>query len=111
MTAHPAPGAAHLHLMTKRRRVHNQPPRDDFIVHPELGVATVRTDHPDGTQVFGVQVAVPELRGLHLATGVTVTAAGGVFTTSTVPGTFPDLLAALTAVTHDLPAAPVATAA
>lgn len=111
MTGHPPAPAAHLTLMAKRRRVHTQPPRDDFIVHEGLGVASVRTDDPDGIQVFAVQVAAPGLRGLHLATDVTVTAAGGVFTTSTVPGTFPDLVSALTAVTHDLSDAPAATAA
>lgn len=97
--------------MSKPRRWHNQPPRDDFVVHEALSVATVRTDRPDGTQVFAVQVAVPELRGLHLATEHTVTAAGGVFTTSTGPGTYPDLLTALTAVTHHLSGAVTATAA
>ena len=97
--------------MTKRRRVYDQPPRDDFVIHEGLGVATVRTDHPDGTQVFSVQVAVPGLRGLHLATGHTVTAAGQEFTASTGPGSYPDLLAALAAVTQHLTDATTATAA
>ena len=98
----PPARAAHLHSMTSRRRVHDQAPRDDFTVHEDLGVATVRTDHPDGTATYSVQVAVPGYRGLHLTTGVTVTAREGTFTVSTADGSFPDLVAALTVAARNL---------
>lgn len=90
--------------MTSRRRVHNQPPRDDFAVHEDLGAATVRTDHPDGTATFAVQVSVPGHPGLHLNTGRTITrATDGTYTSSAAAGVFADLGDALTAVTKTLP--------
>lgn len=77
------------------RRWHNQPPRDDFIVHPGLGVATVRQDHPDGTATFHVQEPVEGHPGLYLETPRRVTRTPGGFVTDGT--THPTLTAAIKA--------------
>lgn len=59
--------------------MHDQPLRDDYLVHRGLGLATVRTDHVDGTASYSVLVAVPECRGLYLDTGDTITQADSSF--------------------------------
>ena len=81
------PGAAHLRSMSIRH-IHNQPARDDYVEHPDLGVATVRTDHPNGTSTFRIQVAVDGYRGLHLDTGTAITQTGSRFSVN-LPGPHP----------------------
>jgi hypothetical protein len=63
----------------KSRRVYDQPTRDDYVVHPGLGLSSVRTDHADGSATFAVMVVVPGYRGLSLDTGDTITRVGGSF--------------------------------
>ena len=70
------------------RRLHNQPARDDYIVHPDLGLATVRTDNPNGTSTFRIQVAVDGYQGLHLDTGTAITRTGSRFAVN-LPGPHP----------------------
>lgn len=62
------------------RRVYNQPPRDDYLTNERLGLATMRTDHLDGSATFDVLEAPDGLRGLYLDTGATIVRAGGRFT-------------------------------
>ena len=63
----------------KTRRVYDQLPRDDYVVHPGLGLSSVRTDHADGSSTFAVMVLAPGFRGLSLDTGDTITQVGGSF--------------------------------
>ena|SRR5665647_1896045 len=95
------------------RRVHNQPPRDDYVVYPELGLATHRTDHLDGSATFAVQVAAHGCEGLHLTTGLTITRTGAVFTLNDPDRSceHPDLASALAAVADHLPRMSTASAA
>lgn len=73
--------------MSTPRRWHNQPPRDDFVIHDELGVATLRTDHNDGTATYTVHDAVAGHLGLYLATEQAIVRHGGVFELHTPTGT------------------------
>ncbi len=83
--------------------MYNQPPRDDFVIHGSLGLATVRKGQPDGSRVYSVQAAVEGHPGLYLTTGITVTEIGGAFTTSVTSAVYPDLPCALTATVDHLP--------
>lgn len=98
------------------RRVYHQVPRDDFVAHPDLGLATIRTDHPGGAVSFEVLFAPAGFHGLHLDTGTTVTRTTGPFVTIDAAGTpvgvHSSLRAALASYsTSRTPATPTAVAA
>lgn len=99
--------------MSATRRRYDQPARDDYVVFERLGVATVRTDHADGSATYAVLAAEPDYPGLHLATSLRVDAAAGVFTLRSPAGTSThvDLVTALGAAARLVHVTPGACAA